>query len=507
MSTFNFVKKENIDYILNFYRSKLYNEKTKTYIITTDSGEFIFLNFSAFYQLKRGRIEDKDLFEKFKNKSIIIDTTNFNSIIKKMQKRYNFLNSSPSLHIVIPTRRCNQGCNYCFATPDKITANKDDCDMDEKTAIATIEFIMKSKSYPITIEFTGGEALLRFDLVKLMTLYAKKLNKKYKKDLRITIVTNLTLMNDEIANWLIDNGVTICTSLDGPKEVHNKNRFILGLNKEKNIGSYDIVVNWITKINNLYKKKNIKLRVNALMTITKHSLKYFKEIIDIYVKYEMSIVDLRGMMSIGKGLEERREVGGERLDVSGEGCGERKEEGGNLQPQTSNHLSYSFEEFVEFYEKSIKYIDELKKRGVRIDDRMMLLYNQKVIENTPTYHTDYESPWGAAISSVTYYNNGDIYSCHEALGRDEFKLGDIFKSTWKTIFKTKETSFTILSSLLESNVICDRCVYKPYCSTVPIENYYSQGKFNFNPYKTQRHFETKFYCDKILNKKLKNLIF
>ena len=153
-----------------------------------------------------------------------------------------------------------------------------------------------------------------------------------------------------------------------------------------------------------------------------------------------------------------------------------------------------------FYEKSIKYIGELQKRGIKIDDRMRQLYEVKVLENSPTYHTDYESPWGAAISSVTYYNTGEIYSCHEALGRDEFKLGNIYTDTWKSIFKSDQTSFTILSSMLESNVICDRCIYKPYCSTLPIENYYAQDKFNFNPYKTTRHYETIFHTNKIFKK-------
>ena len=65
-------------------------------------------------------------------------------------------------------------------------------------------------------------------------------------------------------------------------------------------------------------------------------------------------------------------------------------------------------------------------------------------------------------------------------------------------------AFTIMSSMLESNPTCDRCVYKPYCSTSPIENISSQNDVNFNPSKTMRHHETLFHAKREFKKLLEN---
>jgi radical SAM protein with 4Fe4S-binding SPASM domain len=282
-------------------------------------------------------------------------------------------------------------------------------------------------------------------------------------------------MSDEIANWLIDEGVTICTSFDGPKQVHDKNRFILGKDGVE-IGTYSQVVSWIKKINEIYKRKKISLNVNALMTITKHSLPYHKEILDEYIKLGVYLVNIRGLTEVGRVFDNKESI------------------------------SYSYDKFIEFYENSMKYIEELNKSGVPIVERIKQLFFTKIISNVPTYHTEYDSPCGAATGQITYFNDGNIYTCNEALGRDEFKIGNVFDDkNWQKIFKRREVSKAVLNSMLEQNVKCDRCVYKPYCSTCMVENYYKDKKFNFYPNKTLKHHETIYQSNKLFDDLLKNI--
>jgi len=469
-----FVALEGKNYVSNYYRYTLYDKNKELYLVTVDDGAFIFLNKSAFLQLKKGKIVDEEIYSKLLNKGIIINSSNFDNVVEKTKKRYSFLDNGTSLHIVIPTSRCNLKCRYCFAEPQEINASKDKYDMTPQIAKKTVDFIFKSPSEAVTIEFTGGEPLARFDILQIMCNYAKELNKERKKDLCLTVVTNLNLMTDEIAKWLIENDVTICTSFDGPEELHNKMRVIEGANGKK-IGTYQSVVGWIKKINLLYEEKGIDRRVNALMTITKHSFKYYREIIDEYVKLGIKIVDIRSLMFVGRALYE-----------------------------SSKSYYYSQEEFFDFYKKSLEYIEELKKKGVDIEDRMKEEYEIKVLEQRPTYHIDYESPAGAAIGSLTYYSDGKIYAAHEALGQEEFLLGNI-NMKWSEIFKNKNTSFVVLSSMIESNVICDRCVYKPYCGTSSVENYYALGKFHFYPTKTAKHHETLFHTKRIFDEIVKEI--
>jgi His-Xaa-Ser system radical SAM maturase HxsB len=471
--TKNFLKIESKDYINNFYRHKLYNKEKDLYLITIDNGSFIFLNSSALKQLKKGKIESKEIYDKLEEKGIIITQKNISKIIKKTKEKYGFLNNGTTLHIVIPTHRCNLACTYCFASATPIDNSKED-DLDEKTAKKIIEFILNSPSSSITIEFQGGEATARFDLIQTMVKYAKELNKIKKKDLILTIVSNLTLMTEEKARWLIDNGVSICTSLDGPEYVHNKNRFILGKNG-KEIGTFENVIFWIKKINEIYKEKNINRKVSALPTITKYSLPYYKEIIDLFLELKIDMVDLRPLTYVGRILEDEEK-----------------------------NPSFPINEFTKFYINSLNYLEEKKKQGKRIDERLKKIYEKKILENKPGYHTDFENPCGAATGQITYHSDGNIYTCNEALGREEFKIGNVFKDKWSDIFKRKETSKAILNSMLESNVKCDRCVFKPYCGTCMVENYYHFGKFNFYPTKTQKHHQTimqsKLIFDKIIEK-------
>ncbi len=458
-----FLKKENEDYFLNFYRYKRY--KKNIFLLTLDDGNFVFLSKNGFRQLRRGKIENEKLFLLLKERGTIITSENFDSVVQKTSKRYSFLANSTSLHILILTKGCNLSCNYCFASA---------CDIDEKfnmdinTAKKVVEFVMKSPGKAKTIEFQGGEPLANYEVLKKVVVYAKELNKEYKKDLRFALVTNLTLMTEERVNWLIDNNVTICTSLDGPAYVHDKNRFILGLQNKK-IGTHEKVVYWIERINKIYTEKKIRKKVNALMTITSYSLPYHKEIIDEYLKYNINYINIRALTFVGRATE----TGG---------------------------ISYTKEKFVDFFEKSLEYLKELHKKGIKITERIVELYIQKIIENTPGYHTEYESPCGALTGQITYYIDGNIYTCNEAMGREEFLVGSVFEDEWSEIFRRKESAKAILNSMLEQNVICDRCAYKPYCSTCMVENFSRDKKFNFYPTKTQKHFETISHCNRIFDK-------
>jgi uncharacterized protein len=477
-----FLKLEGFDYISNFYRHKLYDKETRNYLLTTDDGASCFLNSSSFRQLKKGRIEDESLYNLLLLKGIIITAENFDNIVQRFKARYSFLSNQTSLHIVIPTHRCNLGCIYCFASSCDMMQKTQDSDMTPQVAAKTIEYIMKSPSRAITIEFQGGEPTVGFARIKQMVTLAKELNKTLKKDLHFALVSNFTLLTDEMVDWLIENGVTFCTSLDGPKFVHNQNRSfsktlsISELDSSMNLvkmdarhGTYDKVVYWIERINNKYRQKKIPLQVNALMTITRHSLPYHKEIIDEYARLNINPINIRPLTVIGKAKDDYKNIG------------------------------YSYDEFLQFYKKSLAYIEELSQKGTYINERIKDIFMQKIFFNIPTYHTDYESPCGAATGQIVYYTNGDIYTCNEALGRSEFILGNIFEDKWQDIFKKRETSKAILNSILESNIICDRCPYKPYCGTCMVENYYNESKFNFYPSRTQKHHEITFHAENIFD--------
>jgi radical SAM protein with 4Fe4S-binding SPASM domain len=473
-----FVKKEGIDYIQNYFRFSLFDKTKKIYLLTVDDGNYIFINSSVFKQIKRGKIIDKNSYDNLLSKGILITPNNIGKIIKQTKTKYSFLENGTSLHIVIPTYRCNQGCSYCFASPKEIDDLENGNDLDDKTSKKIIEFIMSSPGKAATIEFTGGEAMANYPQIQVMTTHAKKLNNKLpenkKKNLKLAIVTNLTMVNEEMINWLIDNDVSICTSLDGPEHVHDENRYIQ-LKTGKQIGTHKTVVKWIERINEIYKERGLNEQVNSLPTITKYSLPYYKEIIDEHFKYNLNTIDIRPLTYVGKANEDEK-------------------------------VLYSHNEFKQFYLNCLDYLKEIEiKTGNKMTERLKSLYETKIIKNLPGYHTDFESPCGATTGQLTYHSDGKIYTCHEGLGREEFVVGDVFKDTWKNLFEKPQTQKAILNSMIEQNVKCDRCVFKPYCGTCMVENFYHFDKFNFYPTKTQHHHTTIMQSTDIFGKIYKKL--
>jgi sulfatase maturation enzyme AslB (radical SAM superfamily) len=65
---------------------------------------------------------------------------------------------------------------------------------------------------------------VNYEVVQYIVEYAKTKAKYLQKEVKFTMVSNLTLMTEEKLTWLLDNGVDICTSLDGDKLTHNSNR-------------------------------------------------------------------------------------------------------------------------------------------------------------------------------------------------------------------------------------------------------------------------------------------
>ena len=424
-----------MDDTINNYRFKKFGNK---YFITTDHGSYCILSNQEFNGLKRNNISEK-LKDKLEEKEIILTDANMNEAVRLTRNRNSFLFQGASLHIVVVTLRCNMNCIYCHASSKP--ADKKEFDMDKETAKATVDFIFQTPSKGITIEFQGGEPLLNWGVVKYVIEYAQEKNKQAKKNMLITIVTNLTEMDEEKMSYLIKHEIAICTSLDGPKELHDYNRkFISGSN-------YEQVSKWIKRFNNEYKKRSIKnKRMNALVTLTRKSLNYPKEIVDEYIKLGLKDIHLRFLNNLG------------------------------VAKQAWPKISYSVREYLDFWEKAVSHIEKLRKQGKEINERMAAIMFNKINNEFDPNYLDLRSPCGAAIGQLAYNYNGDIYTCDEArmIGEDLFLLGNVKKCKYKDIV-TSDKACAVTAASITDQYICNDCVHKPYCGICPVCNYAEQG--------------------------------
>ncbi|AUM96123.1 TPA: Cys-rich peptide radical SAM maturase CcpM [Clostridium botulinum] len=161
----------------------------------------------------------------------------------------NYLDSSLSMLILQVTQQCNFRCKYCTYSGLDENRTHSNKDMGLDIAKKAIDFYIKHSrdcKY-LNIGFYGGEPLLKFDFVKECVNYAKE--KGEGKTVEFNMTTNGTLFNEERLKFLSENNFRIMISLDGPKEIHDKNRTFL--NGE---GTFDKIMKNIEMIKSKYPK-------------------------------------------------------------------------------------------------------------------------------------------------------------------------------------------------------------------------------------------------------------
>ncbi|MGC8928263.1 MAG: His-Xaa-Ser system radical SAM maturase HxsB [Myxococcota bacterium] len=415
-------------------------------VLTNDAGDFHTVSIGEFYRLAKGEVkEDSSLGRILVEKNLFPGRIDKEKMVDRVRKKMKFLNAGPNLHIVIPTLRCNQQCLYCHAS--RRDEHKSGYDMTEETAKKVVDTIFDSTSPQITIEFQGGEPLVNFDIVKFIIEYALEKNKEINKELYFSIVTNLSRIDEKKIKYLLDRGVLFCTSLDGPQEIHDKNRPF-----SKN-SSYRETIKWMTKINKEYKRRGYDTNlyhVDALMTTTRESLSHAREIVDEYVRHGIKVIHIRPLNPLG------------------------------FASRTWSKIGYTTEEFLRFYFEVLDYVIELNLKGIEIQERTAALFIIKMITDRDPNFLDLRSPCGAGIGQMAYNYDGKIFTCDEArmmheMGEDLFLLGSAGKEFYVDLVGSPITRSILVASLLDSYPYCQGCAFKPYCGICPIINYMEQG--------------------------------
>ena len=115
--------------------------------------------------------------------------------------------------VLLLTERCNLRCCYCY-----VDAVGTGMDMPRKNAFRAIDKLASVNA--ATVELSGGEPLLRFDLVEDIVKYGCSVNPR----LRFAVQTNAVLLDRKKLSFLAEHRVGLGISLDGVPEVNEKLR-------------------------------------------------------------------------------------------------------------------------------------------------------------------------------------------------------------------------------------------------------------------------------------------
>lgn len=397
-------------------------------LVTTYHGSWVIFSEKEFDLFRFKKVhQNPPLFDYLEEKCIIRTERNEKRFVEEYRNRFSPLFNGTSLHILVPTLRCNHKCVYCHALSKPMKAK--DYDMTKETADRVVDFISQTPAPVITIEFQGGEPLVNFPIIKHVVSKAKKINKV----VNFCVVTNFTLMDNEKMKFFIENNFNINTSLDGPEELHNKNR------KYADGNSYQETVKWIRK----FRQKNYR-KIGALPTISRYSLSYPEEITDEYLRNGLFHLRARPMNDAGFARKRWEEIG------------------------------YSAEEFIDFWKKYIEHMLQINREGKFVfDETIQLILNKILFKNFITY-TCWGAPCGAALQQSAYDQDGNIYTCDEARSFDLFKLGNVKESSYRDIYCSPQT-LSIINISSQTSSLCDACVFHPYCAPCPVSSYGSYG--------------------------------
>lgn len=420
-------------------------------LLTNDSGAWVFVTSDEFEQFVAGTLpEDSESWRRLAERNFIRAKFNVEAEADAYRRRYRYLTQGPILHILVTTLQCNHTCVYCHASREKVgTAG---VDMTQETADVVLDRVFKTTAPALTIEFQGGEPLLNWPVVQHVIESGVQRATETGKKVEFALVTNLTLMDEAKFQYLLDHRVQISTSLDGPAHVHNKNRPVTGCN------SFDETVAWIKRINAAYLERGLDphtYHVEALLTVSRYSLKYWKEIVDTYIELGFKTINLRPLNPFG------------------------------FAKATSSRIGYSVEEYLEFYLSALQYILQLNKQGTEILERQTALFLTKILGREDPNFLDLRSPCGAGVGQIAYNYDGAVFTCDEGrmvhqMGDDAFLIGDVREMDYRDIVQSDVVKATLIASEVDGLPSTVSDAYRPYIGVCPVYNYSQQGSLAGN---------------------------
>lgn len=311
--------------------------------------------------------------------------------------------------------------------------------MNDEVLSKSIDIMLQCPSPSVTMEFQGGESLLAIEQVKKAVLLTKEKNKEIGKKINFVICTNLINVKEDTLIFFKEHNVNISTSLDGPEIIHNLNRNTASGNSYKEV----------IKSFSLAKKILGENCLSALMTTTKESLKYSKEIIDEYVKNGFKSIFIRELNPYGFAEKAEKKIG------------------------------YSTDDFLNFYKESLAYIIKINKSGFYFSENFAGLILKKLLTPWAIGFVDLQSPTGTGFNVTLYNYDGNIYPSDESrmlaeTGDNTFLLGNVLEDDYKDLFFGEAMQLIASAAVNEALPGCSDCAFAPFCGAEPVRRHQTQ---------------------------------
>lgn len=414
------------------------------YVLTNQAGEMLVLARDELDTFVHHRLSPSSTtYGDLKSKHFLLDDDSdvaIDLLTLKVRTKLRRLADFTGLHIFVASLRCEHSCPYC-----QVSRQSDDkraFDMSPETATKALDLVFRSPSPNLKIEFQGGEPLLNFPLVRDVVLAAEDRNQSEQRNLAFVIATNLAPVTDEMLDFCRQHDVLISTSLDGPPDLHNRNRPRPGGN------SHELAVRGIDRARMLLGRD----RVSALMTTTEASLDRVTEIVDEYLYRGFDGIFLRPLSPYGFAVKTRW------------------------------YAAYDAERWLQFYREGLDYIIKLNRSGTFFVEQYAAMILGKMLTPFESGYVDLMSPAGIGLGAAVYNYDGEVYASDEArmlaeMGNRTFRLGNVHTDSFEEMFLSDTLLEALETSYTGSVPMCVDCAFEPFCGADPVYHHATQGDF------------------------------
>ena len=307
---------------------------------------------------------------------------------------------------------CNLNCSYCFASQGKYHGDR--ALMSFEVGKRALDFLIENSGHRTNLEvdFFGGEPLMNWDVVKQLVAYARTQEEPNHKKFRFTLTTNGMLIDDDVIDFANREMSNVVLSLDGRKEIHDRLRVDYAGN-----GSYDRIVPRFQKLVASRGGKNYYMRG----TFTHANPDFTKDV------FHMA------------------DLGFTELSMEPVVCAP-----GDPAALTPEDLEIVKEQ----YEILAKDMLRREKEGKPIT---FYHYMLDLTGGPCVYKRISGCGSGTEYMAVTPW--GDLYPCHQFVGEEKYKLGNIWDGVTNTALREE---FRACNAYARKE--CDDCWARLYCS-------------------------------------------
>ena len=322
---------------------------------------------------------------------------------------------------------CNLACKYCFAEEGEYHGRR--ALMSYEVGKAALDFLVANSGNRINLEvdFFGGEPLMNWQVVKDLVAYGRSLEEPNNKKFRFTLTTNGVLLNDDILEFANKEMSNIVLSIDGRKEIHDLMRPFRG-----GQGSYDMIVPKFRKVAESREQTNYYVRG----TFTRNNLDFAEDVLHL------------------------ADLGFKQISVE------------PVVAEPTDDYAIREEDLPRLKEEYDKLAVEMIKRR-KAGKAFNFFHFMIDLEGGPCVAKRL-SGCGSGTEYLAVTPWGDLYPCHQFVGKEEFLMGNV---TDGIIRQDLQDEFKCCNVYAKDK--CKKCFAKFYCSGGCAANSYNfHGNIN-----------------------------